>query len=136
MAKTRRRLRNENARLKAEVARLQQALEVAGRYSFGAIMAKGLPGTISPYPNRPGPAIRKDPLGFWEMVEPSDPKPQVVMAEDGAIYADAPAVAELNRIQAFFNESNDNQLFRQRYRLMQITATAETSPSQKGESSG
>lgn len=74
MAKSRRRLRNESARLRAEVARLQQALEVASKYSFGAIVAKGLPGMISPYPSRPVPAIRKDPLGFWEMV-PTEPTP-------------------------------------------------------------
>ncbi len=134
MSKTRRRLRGENVRLKAEVARLQQLLKVASEYSFGAIVANGLPKTISRYPSRPVPAIRRDPMGFWEMVEPPNPKPQVVMAGDGTIYADAPTVSEIDRIQAFFNEANDNQLFRQRYRLMQITATAETAPAQKGES--
>lgn len=69
MSKTRRRLRCENARLRAEVARLQAKLKMATEYSFGAIVANGIPGTISPYLARPGPAIRRDPLGFWEMVE-------------------------------------------------------------------
>lgn len=140
MAKSRRRLRNENARLRAEVARLQaelKRLRVVGPWY--ELLSHSLP-RVAPRVGEKravgvsGPAIRKDPLGFWEMVEPPDPKPQVVMAEDGAIYADAPAVAEINRIQAFFNEANDNQLFRQRHRLIQITATGEPpTPPKKGD---
>lgn len=140
MAKSRRRLRNENARLKAEVARLQAELKRVREVGpLQELLSRSLPRVVGEINKREavggvGPSIRKDPLGFWEMTEPPDPKPQVVMAEDGTAYADAPTVAELNRIQAFLNESNDNQLFRQRYRLMQITATGEPpTPPKKGD---
>ncbi len=140
MSRSRRRLRNENARLRAEVARLQAELKRLREVGpLQELLSRSLPRVVREITRREAvqnaaTAIRKDPLGFWEMVEPPDPKPQVVMAEDGAIYADAPAVAEINRIQAFFNEANDNQLFRQRHRLIQITATGEPpTPPKKGD---
>ena len=80
MAKTRRRLRNENARLKAKVACLQaelKRLRVVGPWY--ELLSHSLPRVVREINKREavggvGPAIRKDPLGFWEVV-PTEPIP-------------------------------------------------------------
>ena len=120
MAKTRRRLRNKkNTGLKAKVARLQAELKrLQGFCPLHELvhMSSEIPASE--------PTIRDHyQVAGLELA-----------AKEPRLYGNAPAVAEINRIQAFLNEANDNQLFRQRYRLMQITATAETAPVQKGES--
>lgn len=119
MAKTRRRLRNENAHLRAEVARLQaQVRELQNppkrpRYVRETPFFSG--GGISNSTLR----TNADLLSFA--------KSRVVMAENGTIYTDAVGYAELNRIQASLNKAIEDRLFG--------LESSPTPPAQGGESS-
>lgn len=80
MAKSRRRLRNENVRLRAEVGRLQAELKRVREVDpLQELLNRSLPRVVREINKREaigglGPAIRKDPLGFWEVV-PTEPIP-------------------------------------------------------------
>lgn len=74
MSQRSRRLRNENVRLKAEVARLQAELKRVREVGpLQELLSRSLPRVVREINKREaigglGPAIRKDPLGFWEVV--------------------------------------------------------------------
>ncbi len=144
MSQRSRRLRNKkNTGLKAKVARLQAELKrLQGFCPLHELVhmssKSGEKGIVV------GDVINQ--LRVWKPVEIPASEPTIrdhyqvaglkLAAKEPPLYGNAPAVAEIDRIQAFLNEANDNELFRKHYRLMRVTVTAETTPAQKGESNG
>jgi len=83
MSKTRRRLRNKkNTGLKAKVARLQAELKRLREVGpLQELLSRSLPRVVREITRREAvqnaaTAIRKDPLGFWEVVPPEPTSPQ------------------------------------------------------------
>jgi hypothetical protein len=82
MSQKSRRLRNENARLRAEVARLQAELSWLREVGpLQELLSRSLPRVVYAITRREAvqnaaTAIRRDPLGFWEVVPPEPTSPQ------------------------------------------------------------
>ena len=116
MAKTRRRLRNENAKLKAEVARLQAELRKSRMPHFQGI----------PYFGQDPSRIVRD---FSSMFIHS----RYQVAPEWTVPVDMTPVSdeEIQKATAQLNEMVES---RHRMRLMQLMVAAESTPAQKGES--